>query len=334
MLLITYHSMTCHKLYLRKQLVVYMRVTIDQAVSLLREGKVVALPTETVYGLAASVSSEGAINQVYSLKGRPAKNPLILHISSIDQLRPYLLSSPPELDRLVSAFWPGPLTLVLAVNADKIPERVRSGLKTAAFRVPGHALTREVIARVGPLVMPSANLSGKPSSTDSEHVEHDFGSDFPVLDGGRTAHGLESTILTYLDERWWIARLGAISAERLAEVLGYKPQVLQQREGDLPIAPGQLYRHYAPNTRLVPLQEVPGYRGIVLGFADREYPKAARVIVMGALGDPEGVASNLYGVLRQLDEESIVEAAIDLQLPEGGLWPAILDRLRRAAQVR
>jgi len=174
-----------------------MYVNLIQAIEFLNTGKVVALPTETVYGLAASLKFPDAIKQIFTLKGRPQDNPLIVHTASMDQLTKYTDHLPEKFESLAELFWPGSLTLVAPANPLKVPRLVRAGLPTVAFRIPQHSLTLQVLQKTGPLVMPSANLSGRPSATLPGHVENDFGQSFPVVDGGPCSQGLESTILIY-----------------------------------------------------------------------------------------------------------------------------------------
>ncbi|HEY4832803.1 MAG TPA: L-threonylcarbamoyladenylate synthase, partial [Waddliaceae bacterium] len=179
-----------------------MRYNLETICKKLKQGEVVALPTETVYGLAASLVCREAINQIFVLKGRPKDNPLIVHGASFSQLEHYCEEIPLGLKVLVETFWPGPLTLVLKAKSKLIPASVSAGLETTALRVPKHPLTLKVLEEVGPLVMPSANLSGNPSATRAEHVEMDFGEEFPVLDGGACCLGVESTVLIYRNGRW------------------------------------------------------------------------------------------------------------------------------------
>lgn len=308
-----------------------MRVSLSEAVQLLNNGNVVAVPTETVYGMAAGLTQLSAIEQVFALKGRPSNNPLIIHLADFKQLSDYVSVVPEGTDLLSQHFWPGPLTLVLPCNVRKVSDRVRAGLPTAAFRIPHHALTLELCNHTGPLVMPSANLSGRPSATRREHVEADFGLNFPVLDGGPCHLGVESTILYYGDGRWQIIRLGALAADAFVPILGYAPEIASFQSEQSPLCPGQLHRHYAPKARLLLGNQLESYSGVVLGFSDRQYPASCRVIVLGPLASPEIVAENLYGVLRQLDEEGIETAWIDLDFPKQGLWLTIEERLRKAA---
>lgn len=304
-----------------------MRIKPEQAIHELQSGGIVALPTETVYGLAASIHHPEAIQKVFAVKGRPSDNPLIVHISDLAQLNDYVKQLPPAFEKLAQAFWPGSLSLVLEADTKVIPDIVRAGLPTVAIRVPSHPLTLEVLAKTGPLVMPSANLSGKPSATAAQHVVDDFGDAVPVVDGGECVQGVESTILIYRNNRWVVARQGAIRIEALEEVLGYRPEL--HTNPDKPLCPGQLYRHYAPQATLTELDREKS--GAVVGFSDREYPWASKVYLLGKSSDPEVVAHRLYDVLRQLDKDQVSAAMVDMDFPETGLWRTIRERILKAA---
>jgi L-threonylcarbamoyladenylate synthase len=309
-----------------------MRISVAQATQLLNAGQVVALPTETVYGLAASIKDPQAIANIFTLKGRPTNNPLIVHLADATSVKDYVTTLPPGAEALMESFWPGPLTLILPINEPSIPTSARAGLPTAAFRLPRHPLTREVLRTCGPLVMPSANLSGRPSATRPEHVEQDFGAVFPILDGGPCQRGLESTIVIFRQEHWEIVRLGALDSESLGSVLGYLPRVVANQKGETPVCPGQLYRHYAPRAKLQLAQTIPSdVTGIILGYVERQYPVNATVWTLGALYDPESIGESLYACLRRLDEENVASAYVDGDIPVGGLWDTIRERLHKAA---
>ena len=304
-----------------------MRIDSVQAIQALISGEVVALPTETVYGLAASIKRADAIEKVFKIKGRPSDNPLIVHIASLEQLSEYVTAVSPFFKELAQAFWPGALTFVLDVNLESVPEIVRAGLPTVAIRMPAHPKTLEVLSETGPLVMPSANLSGKPSATCAQHVIDDFGDVVSVVDGGECQQGVESTILIYRDSNWVVARQGAISLEALEKILGYKP--LLHANPKKPLCPGQLYRHYAPQAKLS--QYTPGFKGVVVGFQDREYPSAQFVYELGNSSDPEAVAHQLYHILRQLDGDHVMDAQVDMDFPQEGLWMTIRERILKAS---
>lgn len=310
-----------------------MRISLEQASNYLKSGHVVAVPTETVYGLAASLNHPAAIDKIFSLKGRPRANPLIIHVANRRDIDSYAIEYPPDFELLAQTFWPGSLTLILPVNSS-VPELARAGLPTAGFRIPAFDLTLSLLKATGPLVMPSANLSGRPSATSPEHVEEDFGVEFPVLDGGLCPKGIESTILLFQDAQWEVARLGAIAPEMLASVLGYLPRVIQKKSEHAPLCPGQLYRHYAPRAHLflgdpAALPSAP----FVIGFKERIYPRGKRVILLGSLFKPEEVAENLYKALRQLDQEHSQAAWVDMDFPRDGLWQTIAERLMRAGEA-
>jgi len=308
-----------------------MRISIDDAVSYLQSAQVVALPTETVYGLAASIEHPNALEAIFTIKGRPKNNPLIVHLSSIEQLHLYTETLPPKTLELARAFWPGPLTLVLPADKNRISSLIRASLPTAAFRIPNHHDTLSIIDRIGPLVMPSANRSGSPSATCAQHVEDDFGSKFPVVDGGCCAGGIESTVLIYETTQWVVGRKGAIDDDALAIVLGYMP--LEGYVKKRPLCPGQHYRHYAPRARLNLCEDKADLQGVVVGYRERYYPRAGRVLFLGSIGDPDTVAYTLYALLRQLDREGIEEVNVDFDVPSHGLWQTIRERLKKAASL-
>lgn len=312
-----------------------MRLSIQAAASLLDQGVVVAVPTETVYGLAASIKHMSAIREIFRIKGRPQDNPLIVHAASSDEVEKMAKEVPEGFKTLADVFWPGPLTLVLPADLGSVPEVARAGLPTAGFRVPSHPITRELLKLTGPLVMPSANLSGRPSATSAGHVEADFGSEFPLLDGGQCHQGVESTILYWSNGRWSVIRLGAIPVEAIAEILGYVPEVVggERGKGEKPLCPGQMYRHYAPKA-VLHLSKVfsDGMQGIVLGYDERRYPEGCQVYSLGSLSAPQTVAGRLYSLLRQLDDDGIKEAWVDVDVEHAGLWRTILERLNKASQ--
>lgn len=308
-----------------------MLITADKAATLLSSGNVVGLPTETVYGLAASISHPHAIQEIYTMKGRPGNNPLIVHLSSPEQLFDYTADPehlPPFTLNLIDTFWPGPLSIVL--EAHGIPGEASGGLATAAFRIPSLQITRDIISKTGPLVMPSANLSGKPSGTSPKDLFEDFGPDLPVVDGGVCPGGIESTVIHYKDGAWTIIRLGAVSAEELAKVLPYPPK-FAKTTAEQPTCPGQLYRHYAPKARLHLKTHFKDESGVVLGFSDRTYPSTLKLLALGATDSPYTVGENLYATLRECDRRQLKDVWVDFDLPQGGLWETLRERIKKAA---
>lgn len=309
-----------------------MEISLERAVELLKEGSVVAVPTETVYGLAASLSHPEAIKEIFQLKGRPSNNPLIVHVADKKSVYEYAQFIPESFSLLADAFWPGPMTLVLHAESEKVPEIVRAGLSTVAFRVPNHPITTQLLKLTGPLVMPSANISGTPSATRSEHVEKDFGQKFPVLKNFGFPLGLESTILIYLKGEWQIIRQGALPPEAFKSVLGYLPVMRGLEANAAPLCPGQLFRHYAPKAKLILTKECEKLHGeTILGFSDRHYPEGNFVICFGDSRNAEELAKNLYKVLRDLDVSSVEKVFVDIDLSSEGLYATLLERLTKAS---
>lgn len=307
-----------------------MRISLKQAIERLLSGGVVALPTETVYGLAASMQNEVAISEIFRLKGRPSSNPLIIHLAGAQDVLSYVKKLPKGVEELMENFWPGALTLVMEAKEENIFPCVRAGLATAAFRVPKNPLTVEILQATGPLVMPSANLSGRPSATKAAHVEEDFGLDFPVVEADAMVEaGLESTILVDQSGKWGVGRLGAIAAECFTSILGYTPAFLSSEKKVL--CPGMLLRHYSPKARITFDRErlMPGYA--IVGFWERSYPQEYPFFSLGSLSDPMIVGKRLYAVLRELDQQGIEVAWVDVDFPQEGLWKTIQERLKRAS---
>ena len=311
---------------------------IDQktAIKLLKEGSVVALPTETVYGLAASINCPAAVEEIFRLKGRPKQNPLIVHLADKSQLANFCKDIPADALKLVQKFWPGPLSIVLEVEPQKLSPTIRANLKTAAFRVPSHPLTLDIIANTGPLVMPSANISGRPSTTTAQHILNDFNTAVSVVDGGKCVSGLESTIIYFNQNRWVILRLGYITQQDLASCLGYQPEVynLKKEQTQVPLAPGQMFKHYSPKAKLITCYDqtfTHKPQTPILGFSDRNYPAGYELISLGNLSNPNEVAANLYSALRQLDELKLELVLVDMDFPENDLWACIRERLLRAS---
>ena len=198
-----------------------MKVSVSQAIFLLKQGAVVAVPTETVYGLAASFQNESAIEKIFTLKKRPRENPLIVHIANFEQLNFLVKKIPTRFEKLKS-FWPGPLTVVFDAETQLIPAIVRAGLETVAIRMPDHKQTLEVISQTGPLVASSANFSRQSPAICAKQVEMNFGEKFTVLDGGSCKRGTASTIIRLKEESWECLREGAFSLAELERILGKK----------------------------------------------------------------------------------------------------------------
>lgn len=299
--------------------------TLQLAVQILRDGGLVAMPTETVYGLACDASNAEAVAKLYAAKGRPQFNPLIAHISSPDMAKREAVFSPVA-GATASQFWPGPLTLVLpTTNAPTVCDLARSGLDTIAIRHPNHPVAHALIETFGgPLVAPSANKSGHISPTRAEHVLADLGEEIDlILDGGPCERGLESTIVSFVDEPALLLRAGSIDTQMIANFLEGK---LHRRANSEAInAPGQLKSHYAPNASLRLNADAPLEGEAWLGFG----PSPHRGLNLSPSGDLIEAASKLFAMMRALDQrfDKIAVAPI----PQDGLGEAINDRLQRAA---
>jgi L-threonylcarbamoyladenylate synthase len=312
--------------------------TLDAAIEVLRRGEPVAIPTETVYGLAADATNPEAITAIYEAKGRPRFNPLISHVADLEMARAHVVFSPVAA-RLAAAFWPGPLTLVLPLSAEsRIHPLATAGLATAAVRMP-QGPARELIARFGrPLAAPSANRSGRISPTTAQHVAEDLGDRIDlILDGGRCPVGLESTILSIDGTRLRLLRPGGIPVDLLEEAAGsvVERPGLQPEDGPV-VAPGMLASHYAPDTqlRLNATEASPGEAIIRFGGVALKGEDEARVVLdLSPSGDLREAAANLFDLLKKADAAGARGIAV-APVPGHGLGEAINDRLRRAAAPR
>lgn len=297
----------------------------------LRAGKLVAFPTETVYGLGADAGNAEAVAGIFAAKGRPRFNPLIVHVADLDQAGAHGQLTP--LARaLAEAFWPGPLTLVLArTHASTVCDLAAAGLPTLALRVPAHPVALDLLRAASlPVAAPSANRSGHVSPTTAAHVDADLGGqDVMILDGGPTQVGLESTVVDASGEMPVILRLGGIARGGIEAALG-RAIAVADGVGDLPASPGMLARHYAPRSglRLNAARPEPGEAWLAFG------PDAAAhggpVINLSPGGNLTEAATRLFAALRSLDAGGCTRIAV-AAIPEEGLGEAINDRLRRAA---
>lgn len=297
----------------------------------MRAGGVVAIPTETVYGLAANAFDARAVARIFEIKRRPSFDPLIVHVLDAAMLDRVVSSVSALARALMERFWPGPLTLVLP-KSSALPALVTSGLLTVAVRMPAHPVARALLERTNlPLAAPSANPFGRLSPTRAEHVVRRLGASVDaIVDGGPSSYGLESTIVA-LDPTPRILRPGAIAPEEIATVTG--PIALESPTGSAPLGPGQLAHHYAPTTpvRIVDAP-VPAAQRARAGFIGLTRPPEgyAAVRVLSDRGDLREAAARLFEALHELDELALER--IDAQaIPEHGLGVAIMDRLRRAS---
>jgi len=312
-------------------------VSLEDAIEELRAGRLVALPTETVYGLGADALQPDAVRAIFAVKGRPANHPLIVHLASAADLDAYVREVPAAARRLADVLWPGPLTLVLK-RGDAVPLEVTGGLDTVALRVPAHPLALALIRGLGsPIAAPSANRFGKVSPTSAEHVRADLGdTDIALLDGGPSALGIESTIVDCSQGAPTVLRRGGVTREVLEDVLGAPiPEA-----ADLSVrAPGMHPSHYAPRAMVIALEagEIDAFVAsseppyTLVARHPRALPSGARYLEMPS--EPAGLARQLYGMLRELDARG--ETRIVMEVPPGqGLGWAIADRLARASAAR
>jgi L-threonylcarbamoyladenylate synthase len=298
---------------------------LEPFADLLKNGGVVAFPTETVYGLGASAWNEAAIRQVFELKGRPSDNPLIVHVSCYPHVKQLALDISPEARLLMQKFWPGPLTLVFR-KTSRVPGLVSAGLDTVAVRMPNHALALELIRQAGPLVGPSANKSGGPSPTNAAHVKADFGTSVPVVDGGPCDVGLESTVLDVSSTPFTILRPGVITAEIIREVCGISVEEGMKGDEKMKASPGTKYAHYAPKARVKWEEEFSGGRENLTG--GREDGRSAYKISHN--GNLENLATRLYAEFRKADEEGCEEIRIERIDPNHPLAKVLLNRIEKA----
>lgn len=321
--------------------------TPEIAAQLIRDGQLVAIPTETVYGLGANGLDENAVADIFQAKGRPQDNPLILHVAEPEEISKFCHSIPDSAWRLAEAFWPGPLTIVLPAR-DTVPKRTTGGLNTVAVRCPKNDVTRQIIRLSGvPIAAPSANLSGKPSTTTAQHVldDHD-GNIAAVVDGGPCSVGVESTIVDLTEERPRLLRPGGITPEQLIAVLGdlvIDKAVTAQIDKDAVVkAPGMKYRHYAPTE---PVVIVSGSREKAAQYIKTHFVPGDRVLCFqeelplydgcdplayGREDNVETLSAGLFAALRELDDASIHQ--VYARCPTGeGLAYAVQNRLKKAA---
>ena len=314
---------------------------LKKAIAFLNTNELVAIPTETVYGLAANGIQTEAIQKIFHVKNRPANNPLILHFPNLPSIIPFTGPLQDDALKLAKAFWPGPLTLLLP-KTDKVPEIITAGNTRVAVRIPAHPLTRELLEKIPyPLAAPSANPSGYISPTLPEHVEKQLGNYIPlILDGGACTRGIESTILGWNEDQWPIIyRSGSITAKDIEKVLDKKPLVADAKIKTLE-APGMLTSHYSPQTPTLVTDDIKGAAarysdkkiGIIYGMQKLDVEVAFKEITLSETGSFEEIAQNLYKSMHEMDHSGIDILIIE-KIPEEGMGKAINDRLSRASSL-
>lgn len=329
---------------------------LERAAEILREGGLVAFPTETVYGLGANALDEEAAKKIYAAKGRPSDNPLIAHIADFPDLKPLVAEIPEAAKKLMEAFWPGPLTMIFP-KSDAVPYGTTGGLDTVAVRMPSDPVAMALIRLAGvPVAAPSANTSGRPSPTTADHVWQDMNGKIDmIVDGGPVGIGVESTIIDVSGEMPVILRPGAVTQEMASKALGVEIGLDPAITGDGPMnadakpkAPGMKYKHYAPKADLTLVEGTPadvvrtindlakekleaGYRaGIICTDETREFYPEGMVRSLGPRAREETIAHNLYAVLREFDDLE-ADYIYSESFSADHLGQAIMNRLKKAA---
>ena len=326
---------------------------LERAAAIIRDGGLVAFPTETVYGLGADALSAEASKKIYAAKGRPSDNPLIVHVAEFSDMEKIAQEMPEEAKKLADAFWPGPLTMIVRKN-DRVPYETTGGMDTVAVRMPNHPVALELIRRSGGYIAaPSANISGKPSPTRGEHVIHDMKGRIDMIIVDDTVDiGVESTIVDLSEDVPTILRPGYITKEMLSEVLGevrIDPAIMGSvKPGVVPKAPGMKYKHYAPDADLAIVEgdidkvvdkinaltkekEALGYRvGIMATQETKDRYESGVIKVVGSRKDEATVAHNLYAALREFDKQQVAYIYSE-GFSENQVGQAVMNRLIKAA---
>ncbi|WP_207707404.1 L-threonylcarbamoyladenylate synthase [Crassaminicella thermophila] len=322
------------------------------AAETLKNGGTVAFPTETVYGLGANALDQEAVKKIFEAKGRPSDNPLIVHIAKLEDLKYLVKEIPQNAKKLMARFWPGPLTIIFKRSL-KVPDIITAGLDTVAIRMPSHPIAKTLIQMAGvPIAAPSANLSGKPSPTQGEHVIKDLkGKVDAIISGGSCNVGLESTVVDVTEDVPMILRPGGVTKEQLEEVLGQVKVDKAIEEGHehlIPKSPGMKYTHYSPQADVVIIsgnidevvehikklkeeKENKGFRvGIMCTDETKENYKDAVILSMGSRKNLASIANNLFAVLRRFDEEG-VDIIFAESIEQKFLGHAVMNRMVKAA---
>jgi len=309
--------------------------TMHRAAQIIKKGGVVAFPTETVYGLGADAFNPLAVARIFEVKRRPYFDPLIVHVANPSNVKKLAKETPSNAKKLIERFWPGPLTIVL-LKEEKIPDIVTAGLPTLAIRMPNHPMALALIEESEcPIAAPSANPFGYLSPTTAEHVRDQLGDEVDlILDGGACPVGVESTIVSFLEEKPMLLRPGGVSLEEIECVIG---KVDVPSIEDRPSAPGMFPKHYAPRTPIVldrSQENLDLYQGKKIGLLLLQEPKdhleSHSVEILSMKGDLREAAANLFAAIRRLDALHL-DLIVAEPIPEVGLGRAIMDRLRRAA---
>ncbi|MFW5749657.1 MAG: L-threonylcarbamoyladenylate synthase [Halanaerobium sp.] len=325
---------------------------VVEAAELLKSGELVALPTETVYGLAADALNPEAVKKIFRAKGRPQDNPLIVHIADQSQLAQLTAGEISDrAEKLMEKFWPGPLTIIFSKN-DRVPAETSAGLQTIAIRMPAHPLMLAVIECSGlALAAPSANTSGFPSPTRAEHVYNDLESKIPlILDGGRCHFGVESTVIDIRGAEIKVLRPGGISREEISQFLGEEVVLAAEVKEDQVLSPGMKYRHYAPQKKLYifnfddkisvlkqALKRAEDKKIAVITARESKFDsdqlsnKKIKILRVFNHAEPEELAQKLFDLLRKLDDDRSIEEIYIEELDTAGIGEAVMNRIYKAA---
>lgn len=320
---------------------------IKIAGDILKDGGLVGIPTETVYGLAANALDSNAVKNIFMAKGRPQDNPLIVHIADIKDLNILVKDIPETAIKLANEFWPGPLTIILN-RSSIVPKTVSAGLDTVAIRIPSHPIARAIIRAAGvPLAAPSANTSGKPSPTTAQHVFNDLnGKIDAIVDGGTCNVGVESTVITLVGEKPKLLRPGKVTPQQIKDVLGdieIDKAVLGKLEKNIaPSSPGMKYKHYAPDSNVVivrgTFKNYANYidkfdkdNSIAICFDGEDKSLPIKCICFGSKDDSDAQAHELFNALRKVDNKGIDNVFVRCP-SEDGIGLAVINRLLRAAE--
>ena len=321
---------------------------IEKAAQVIRDGGLVAFPTETVYGLGASAADERAVAEIFALKGRPGDNPLIVHVDSIPAAESIAVFSE-KAQKLAATFWPGPLTLVM--QSKGLPGAVTAGLSTVGVRMPDNDAALSLISAAGvPIAAPSANKSGSPSPTLAEHVQNDFGDTLMILDAGECSVGLESTVIDMMAQIPTVLRPGAVTLEMIQECVGDAAcaEAFAPHEQGTPASPGMKYRHYAPLAAVTVVEGnnlsvaeaikylydkdiKKGDNPLVMATKENRIHFGKRnIVVTGSIHNPQEIAKRLYGILRNADEAGHTHIYFEA-IPKAGIGFAVMNRIYKAA---
>lgn len=313
-------------------------IIIEEAAALIRAGKLVAFPTETVYGLGADATSDDAVRSIYTAKGRPSTNPLIVHVAEVEQARAIATEWPESAQILTEEFWPGPLTIILPRREGMTSSVVSAGASTVALRMPDHPVALALIAQAGvPIAAPSANKSGHTSPTRTEHVARSLGDAVPlILDAGPLSGGIESTVIDLSTNTPRLLRPGLLSITEIERLIGPVERVVISAgpSDELLTSPGQLTRHYAPYTRLMLSSNIDAdllaHAGQKIGAIVMHPIDLADAVTHAMPTNPDGYARELYHALHELDQQGL-DLIIAEVPPETDEWLGVRDRLKRAA---